>query len=138
MFGHIVRYDAASQRGLLASGRKTYHFGLDAWIYESPPYNGCHVEFEETPEGAKNIMLLGEYNPPCGEPVKSRIVAGLLGLALGWAGVHRFYLGYYKLGFFQVLATAITLGAGAVWGLADAVLILAGHIERDGQNRPLK
>jgi hypothetical protein len=138
MFGHIVRYDSKTQRGVLASGSKTYQFGLDAWILESPPYNGCHVEFEETPEGVKNIMLLGAYNPPRGEPVKSRLIAGLLGLALGWIGVHRFYLGFYKIGFFQILVTAITLGAGAVWGLADAVLILSGHIERDAQNRPLK
>lgn len=138
MFGHVTRYDSTTQRGILASGRKTYNFGLDAWIFDQPPYNGCHVEFEETPEGAKNIMLLGEYNPPQGEAVKSRIIAGLLGFTLGWIGVHRFYLGYYKIGFFQILATAITLGAGAVWGLADAVLILNGHIERDGKNRPLK
>lgn len=138
MFGHIVRYDATAQRGILASGRKTYQFGLDVWMYDSLPYNGCHVEFEATPEGVKNITLLGTYNPPCGEPVKSRLVAGILGFLLGWIGVHRFYLGYYKIGFFQILVTAITLGAGAVWGLVDAVLILAGHIERDGQNRPLK
>jgi hypothetical protein len=138
MFGHVTRYDAKTQYGQLASGRKTYNFHLDAWIYDHPPYNGCHVEFEETPEGPKNIMLLGEYNPPQGEAVKSRLIAGLLGLILGWIGVHRFYLGYYKIGFFQILVTAITLGAGAVWGLADAVLILNGHIERDGKNRPLK
>lgn len=138
MIGHIVRYDPNTQRGIIASSRKTYNFGPDVWMFESPPYNGCHVEFEATPEGPKNITLLGEYNPPSGEPVKSRIIAGILGLLLGWIGVHRFYLGFYKIGFFQIVVTAVTLGAGAVWGLADAALILSGNIDRDGQNRPLK
>jgi TM2 domain-containing membrane protein YozV len=86
----------------------------------------------------KNIIVLGEYNPPRGEPVKSRLIAGLLGVILGWLGVHRFYLGFYRIGFFQLLVTAITLGAGAVWGFVDGVLILSGHVDRDGQNRPLK
>lgn len=138
MYGHIVRYDPATQRGIIVNGDKNFYFSLDDWLYAAPPYNGCHVEFETGKEGVKNVMLLGAYNPPRGEPVKSRLLAGILGLLLGWVGAHRFYLGYYKIGFFQFLATAITLGAGAVWGLVDAILILRGNIDRDGQNRPLK
>lgn len=138
MIGHIVRYDPTTQRGIIACARKTYSFGPEVWMYESPPYNGCYVEFDETPEGPKNVTLVGEYNPPSGEPAKSRIIAGILGLLLGWIGVHRFYLGFYKIGLFQIALTAVTLGAGAVWGLVDAMLILSGNIDRDGQNRPLK
>ena len=83
--------------------------------------------------------------PPVGIPVKSKLVAGLLGIFLGFLGIHRFYLGYVGIGIAQVVLTVLgvvtcgisTMAAG-VWGLVDGILILTGSIDRDSQNRPLK
>ena len=49
--------------------------------------------------------------------LKSRAVAGLLGILLGAFGVHNFYLGYTAKGFIQILVTIFTFGMGGVWGL---------------------
>jgi len=70
---------------------------------------------------------------------RSKLVAGLLGILVGWAGVHRFYLGYTAIGVAQILVTFITCGAGAIWGLIEGILILVGStITTDADGRPLK
>jgi len=78
-------------------------------------------------------------------PLKSKLVAGLLGIFVGGFGVHRFYLGYNTIGIVQILVTVVggivTCGlgwiAGAIWGLVEGILILTGSINRDAQGRPL-
>ncbi|MEG0579606.1 MAG: TM2 domain-containing protein, partial [Niameybacter sp.] len=44
---------------------------------------------------------------------KSKLVAGILQLVLGWAGVGRFYLGYNSIAIAQILVTLFTCGIGA-------------------------
>ena len=39
---------------------------------------------------------------------KNRIVAGVLGILLGWLGVHKFYLGYTKPGLIMLLVSILT------------------------------
>jgi TM2 domain-containing membrane protein YozV len=70
---------------------------------------------------------------------KSKLVAGILGILVGWAGVHRFYLGYTAIGIAQILVTFLTCGAGYIWGLIEGILILVGStITTDAEGRPLK
>jgi TM2 domain-containing membrane protein YozV len=75
-------------------------------------------------------------------PPKSKIAAGLLGIFLGWLGIHRFYLGYNGIGVCQLLLTVLTCGYGAiisgVWGLVEGILILCDVINRDASGQPLK
>ena len=77
-----------------------------------------------------------------GPPVKSKVVAGVLGIFLGAFGIHRFYLGHTGIGLAQLLITVLTCGYGSLitgpWGLIEGILILVGSIDRDGQGRPLK
>ena len=68
---------------------------------------------------------------------KSRLVAGLLGIFLGYVGVHSFYLGKIGVGVAQVLATVFTCGLGSLWGLIDGIVILAKKDVRDGEGRLL-
>jgi TM2 domain-containing membrane protein YozV len=69
------------------------------------------------------------YYYPQAQPVasKDRIAAGLLGIFLGWAGVHKFYLGYNAQGFIM-LAVSIVGGIFTI-GLAWGVIALIGLIE---------
>jgi TM2 domain-containing membrane protein YozV len=77
--------------------------------------------------------------PMLADTRKSKLVAGLLGILVGWAGVHRFYLGYTAIGVAQILVTFVTCGAGAVWGLIEGILILVGSsITTDAEGRTLK
>lgn len=70
---------------------------------------------------------------------KSKLVAGILGILVGWAGIHRFYLGYTAIGVAQILVTFITCGMGYIWGLIEGILILVGStITTDAEGRPLK
>ncbi|MCL1797271.1 MAG: TM2 domain-containing protein [Eggerthellaceae bacterium] len=58
---------------------------------------------------------------------KDRIAAGLLGIFLGWLGLHKFYLGYNTPGF--IMAAVAILGSIFTFGLAWAVMALIGFIE---------
>lgn len=85
------------------------------------------------------------YPPaPYYAPVRSRIVAGLLGILFGWLGVHRFYLGYTSIGVVQLLmgtvialfTCGISLVFVAIWGAIEGILCLFGGL-RDADGRPL-
>jgi len=69
---------------------------------------------------------------------RSRFVAGVLGIFLGWVGVHRFYLGFVGIGLLQILVSLLTGGiGGALWGIAEGILCLTGHV-RDADGLPLR
>lgn len=70
-------------------------------------------------------------------PRKSRLVAGLLQIFLGWCGVGRFYLGYKGMGLGQ-LFTNFLCGIGYIWAFIDGILILCGQVKTDARGIPLK
>ena len=72
------------------------------------------------------------------EDAKSKLTAGLLGILLGWLGIHRFYLGYVGIGIAQIVVTLVTFGFGGIWGFIEGILILTGSINKDATGRPLK
>lgn len=137
MIGHIESYDPESQTGVIKSEENFFTFHIDDWVAEVPPDQGDDVNFDATELVASNIKLVGAYlEKP--KAVKSRYLAAFLALVLGFAGVHRFYLGFYKLGLAQIALTAATQGYGVLWGFIEAVLLFGGHISKDAKGRPLK
>ncbi len=69
---------------------------------------------------------------------KSKIGAGLLGIFLGYLGIHNFYLGYNSKAVAQLLLTVVGwiffgLGpiAASIWGLIEGIEILSGYIKTD-------
>ena len=99
----------------------------------------CPVCGEATQPGAAVCMKCGTalHAIPVGTVPKSRLTAGLLGIFLGGFGVHNFYLGYTGKGIAQILLT-FCFGIGAIWGLIEGILILAGTINKDADGNPLK
>lgn len=70
-------------------------------------------------------------------PRKSRMVAALLGIFLPF-GVHRFYLGFTKIGLLQLVLTPCG-GIGTLWAWIEGVLLLLGKGTRiDGRGMPLR
>lgn len=69
---------------------------------------------------------------------KSKLVAGILQIVLGWAGVGRFYLGYNSVAIAQILVSFFTCGLGAIWPFIDGILILVGQVPTDADGVPLK
>jgi TM2 domain-containing membrane protein YozV len=137
MIGHIESYDPDSQTGVVKSAEKSYTFHLDDWVAQVAPDLGDDVNFEAVETVAHKIDLVGAYLAPP-KAVKYKYVAALLALFFGFTGLHRFYLGFYWLGIAQLALTAATVGYGALWGFVEAVLLFAGHINKDAKGRPLK
>ena len=95
-----------------------------------------------------NPVKSAAANQPAAAPIpgeaKSKLAAGLLGIFLGWIGVHNFYLGYTKKAVIQLLLGTVGsclcgLGpvASGIWGLVEGIMILAGSIKVDGKGNLL-
>ena len=69
---------------------------------------------------------------------RNRCVAGILGVLLGSLGLHRFYLGYTRIGVLQICLTFCTMGYAGIWGFIEGVLILVGMRIRDVGGLPLR
>jgi len=137
MIGHIESYDTENKTGNLTSNGQSYPFDIEVWLPEVSPEPGDDVNFDLDNGAVVNVNLVGAYlEAP--KAVKYKYLAGALGLFLGFAGIHRFYLGYYKIGLAQIVLTVLTHGYGVLWGFIDTVLIFAGHINKDAKGRPLK
>lgn len=82
--------------------------------------------------------------PAYGQPAyvdpraKSRVVAGVLQLAIGGLGIGRFYLGYTGIGVAQIVVTFLTCGFGVIWTIIDGIMILTGKVPTDANGIPLK
>jgi TM2 domain-containing membrane protein YozV len=137
MIGHIESYDENTQTGSIKSEDKFFAFYIDDWQADVPPEAGDDVLFEVDDNKAISVNLMGAYLGTAQMAVKSRLIARCLSVLFG-TGAHRLYLGYYKMAVAQLAFTLITHGYGVVWGVVDAVLLLAGHINKDAKGRPLK
>lgn len=95
--------------------------------YQQPPYQGG---YQQAPYGAVDPNA------------KSKLAAGLLGIFLGWIGVHNFYLGNTGKAVAQLLITVLSCGTlcwvSEIWGIIEGILILTGSIKTDSTGRPLK
>ncbi len=69
---------------------------------------------------------------------RSRIVAGVLGILLGYFGVHRFYLGYTGVGVLQIILTFATGGIAGIWGFIEGILCLTTRDWCDADGLPLR
>lgn len=75
---------------------------------------------------------------PVAAQQKSKIAAGLLGIFLGYLGIHNFYLGNTTRAVIQIIVSFFTCGVGGIWGFIEGIMILAGSINTDANGVPLK
>lgn len=137
MLGHIESFDENTQTGVIKFEEAFYEFHLDQWTADAAPKAGDDVDFDHEEGAVTEVSPVGAYLYQAG-PGKSRIIAGILGLVFGAAGIHRMYLGFWGIGIAQLVITYITGGFGVVWGFVDGVLIITGHIYKDSKGRHLK
>jgi TM2 domain-containing membrane protein YozV len=95
------------------------------------------------PAGYGQVVPYGQ--PGYGVPMayvnpaaKSKVVAGILQIALGGLGIGRFYLGYTGIGVAQLLVTVFTCGIGGLWCIIDGIMILTGSVPTDANGIPLR
>ncbi len=97
MRGRILHVDYTTGEGVISGeDGKRYSFKNTEWKGQSAPSNGQSVDFQEQGDSALAIYKVGGDNPFAGD--KNKLVAGILGIFLGWVGVHKFYLGYKNPG----------------------------------------
>ena len=118
----MLNYSVQENTGVISGddgNRYTFH-GPD-WRDETAPTQGVQVDFEVADDGdtAVEIYLLREPTEPV---AKSRFVAGVTALLLGWLGVHKFYLGYSGQGAW-LLVLAI-LGFALSWAFGIGLIVL--------------
>lgn len=111
--------------------------GLPAAFGGGPTYGApglprptAHLAWQDAPFGRE---------PGTGLPYsdKSKVTAGILQLFLGAVGAGRFYTGHTEIAIAQLIVTIVTFGLGAVWGVADGIVLLAGR-NTDPDGRPLR
>ena len=142
MIGQIESYDPDSQAGAIKSEGMMFTFRLeDNWQANVPPDIGDDVNFEVEGTMANNINLVGAYLKPT-KAVKYKYLAAVLALFLGWAGIHRIYLGFYRLAFIQLTLTIVLYimglpGFAMLWAFIECILLFGGHINKDAKGRPL-
>ncbi len=138
MIGHIESYDEELQTGAIKFEDQYFEFHIDDWDSEDSPKIGDDVDFMPEEDGsATRVGLVGAYLQD-NRAVKNHYIAGALGIILGFAGMHRLYLGFYWLGILQIAVTYFSGGYGVVWGFVEGVLLLTGHMYKDAKGRPLK
>jgi TM2 domain-containing membrane protein YozV len=143
VIGIIKEYDPETQCGSITNGKEEFKFEYKDWIANAPPEQGDQVKFDLRGVVPFNINLYAASLDK-GGAVKSKWIAFGLALLLGMTGVHRFYLGYYRIGVTQIIVNALLVvvaglpGYAFLWGFVDAILILGGHIDKDAQGRPLR
>jgi len=66
------------------------------------------------------------------------VIAGILGILLGFFGAGQFYRGNIGLGIAQLVVSVVTCGLGSLWGLIEGILVLVnGGTDSEGrQLRP--
>ncbi len=99
MNGRILDYSVQTNSGLISGDDgNRYNFVGAEWKDQAIPHRGMRVDFEAKGSDAGAIYRavsdssIGWINDVLGTE-KTRLAAGLLGIFLGWAGVHKFYLG---------------------------------------------
>ncbi|GDX85377.1 hypothetical protein LBMAG43_14190 [Methylococcaceae bacterium] len=138
IIGQIESYNSEKKMGIVKSQNDFFEFDAVSWTSAVPPDLGDEVTFDMVDGVVTDMRLFAETMLKPVTAVKSRWIATTLAFFLGAVGVHRFYLGFYKLGLAQIALTALTQGYGLLWGFIEAILIFSGHIYKDAKGRPLK
>ena len=130
MNGQILDYSPQTNSGLIAGDDgNRYNFVGAEWKDQAIPNRGMRVDFEAQGSDAVAIYramsasgagIGGAIEGVIGSD-KTKVVAGLLGIFLGWAGVHKFYLGIKRPATIQLAVG----GGGLVLALIVANIFLA-------------
>ena len=117
MNGTILDYSVQTNSGLITGDDgNRYNFVGAEWKDEAIPNRGTRVDFEA--QGGDAVAVYRAMAAPSSGGIsgtldgvmgseRTKVVAGLLGIFLGWTGVHKFYLGIKRPAMMQ-----LAVGAG--------------------------
>lgn len=84
----------------------------------------CFVMSEDSPQQPQQTPPAPA--PTGGKPAgaEKKLLAGILGIVIGWAGIHKFILGYNKEGIIQLVLSVVTCGLAGLIGLIEGIIYL--------------
>ena len=130
MQGQILDYSIQTNEGVISGeDGSRYTFAGSEWNDGTPPTRGMRVDFEVRGTDAVGVYrALGGGGGGGGgvdlstmfssSGAKSRVVAGVLAIVLGYLGIHKFYLGNSVPGIVHLAVT----GAGIFLFIVAAIL----------------
>lgn len=141
MKGRIINYSPRENKGIISGeDGRLYDFSMASWKATQIPALDMRVIFEQENEEARNVYIDVEYLTKATKG-KSKIVAGVLAICLGFLGAHKFYLGKILSGLVYLLLNTIGLRVTKLLNyIPNYVLIIIAIIEgifyltkRDGE-----
>ncbi len=120
---------ANTRKGEPYFGGYSYGNNDTSWNYSEKSRSAGETRFDSSTR--KSEPAAASYRPAVS--TKSKWVALILCLTLGWLGTHRFYVGKVGTGFLYLVTRGFH-GAGIV---LDIILILTGSFD-DGDGLPLR
>ena len=126
MNGTILDYSVQTNSGLITGDNgNRYNFVGAEWKDQAIPSRGMRVDFEA--QGGDAVAIYSVMPDPGAGGIggaldgllgseRTKVVAGVLGILLGWAGAHKFYLGIKQPAMIQLAVG----GGGLVLALVVA------------------
>ena len=103
MNGQVLDYSVQTNSGLISGDDGTRYTFIGAeWKETVTPSRGMRVDFETQGTNSVSVYRAVGTSAPGGSisdafsGEKNKLVAGLLGIFLGWVGAHKFYLGFSR------------------------------------------
>jgi TM2 domain-containing membrane protein YozV len=124
--GQVLGFNPQEKKGIIkGEDGHRYEFDLSEWKEGELPKKGDRVDFELDETGkVKNIYYALDINNEL-QSKRSRLIATLLAIFLGWLGAHKFYLGCNKAGIIMALVSVL----GFVVVIPTLLMILISWIE---------
>ena len=139
--GKVLAFDWKSASGVISGDDgKRYEFQTSEWTSKTIPRGGVTVDFIPDGNRAKGIYLASGAGATQHSAIESkRLNAGILGILVGFLGIHKFYLGYNQAGI--VLLVLGTVGwllvfpglVAVVIGIVEGVIYLTKSEEEFNQ-----
>ena len=83
------------------------------------PMSGGYQPMQSVNQGASGAMV--DWKAMGAD---KKVVAGILAIVLGWAGVHKFVLGYTTEGIIQLVIGLLTCGISNIIGIVEGIIYL--------------
>ena len=145
MQGRVLDVSIQTNSGVISGDDgNRYSFTGAGWLMPTVPKPGMRVDFDTDGNIATGICRDARAGaaPPA---AKSKTIAGVLAILLGWVGVHKFYLGYTGIGLLHITfwfltfivsctVSIFTLGVGGIsafpviWAIYWALSVVEGVI----------
>ena len=97
---------------------------------QNQQYANLQAHYDSTMQQVANPMVMQSHMMQ-----KSKMAYLLLGIFVGWLGVHNFYIGHTSRGLSQLLISVLTIGIlafiPAIWAIIECIMLFTSQYPVD-------